>query len=706
MSNEIKLNSENKLAGQVTKIIYHDANFYIMKIIAVDNEDEITVLGNFDSIEENKEYEFEGIYVDNDKYGLQFKAHYAKIILPTQKDLVISFLSGADFVGIGKKTATHIYEAYAAYDDVLEAINNEPSLLNEVKGLSAKKRSLVIAQLNNHMANDGLISFLRSYQVDYDVMMRIFNHSGLDVAEFKKILVNNPFLLMRYNISYKDILKIAPAFNLDNYDFLKDCGYVLFIIRDVTFRNGATYLTNDQLKAILQHKGFNELNDAYYQSIIEALLKDSFLVTEAEFIYEKNQYDAECFISQYIREYNDQKTSLDISDHLLDYETKYGITFNEDQKQAIARGINYSISVITGGPGTGKSTIVDALINIAKKVNQNSVIALCAPTGKASKRLEQLTMMHANTIHRLLKWDMYNNTFGYDVLNPLEVDILICDEFSMVDNLLMAALLKASINVKQIILLGDYNQLPSVSQGKILKDLVDSQMITTTFLTTIYRQKEGSHIIDLAYQVLNHELINKEFFNEEVRLLAPDDATIQTLLKEYKIKLVGDKDIQILAPMYKGNMGIKRLNDYVQELLFNKFEGKYHVNDLVLQLRNRSDVEIYNGDIGKVIDVKKSGLDVKYADYVVEYNNTQIFEELTLSYCISIHKAQGNEYDEVIIFLPNYASHFVDNKIFYTAITRAKKKLTIVASLKTINDAVQNYRNKNRQTRLKDRLIK
>ncbi|MDR1782006.1 MAG: AAA family ATPase [Bacilli bacterium] len=698
------MNKIDKLKGKVVKIIFQKDNFYIMKVDIED--DDITILGNLDGIEEHKEYEFEGNYVDDEKYGLQFRAHYCRIILPTQKDLVISFLSGPDFVGIGKKTAENIYLAYAEYDDILPAILEDSSLLNNVKGLNDKKINNLLVQLKNHMSGDGLIEFLHTYQVEYDVVLNLFNRSGLDVDEFKHILLTNPFLLMKNGISYKAIIRIGNAFNNDNYSFLKDCGLVLSLIKDITFRNGATYLSKEQLKAIIDNKGFNNIDDNYYNGILKSLSEDRFIIIENDNIYEKDQYDAEHFISAYIKEYNNKKNNIDISNYLNEYENMYGITFNDKQKQAISNGINYSLSVITGGPGTGKSTIVDALINICKKINKDYSIALCAPTGKASKRLEQLTNMHANTIHRLLKWDMHSNTFGYDVLNPLDVDLLICDEFSMVDNLLMSALLKASINVKQIIFLGDYNQLPSVSQGKVLKDLVDSKMIETTFLIEIYRQKEGSHIIDLAYQVLNHEMINKNISNEEVNIIEANDNNISKILKEYKIKLVGNKDIQILAPMYKGNMGITKINNYIQYLLFNKFEGKYHVNDLVLQLKNRSDVEIYNGDIGKVVEVEKNKISVKYNEEIVEYNNTQAFEELTLSYCISIHKAQGNEYDEVIIFLPHYASKFVDNKILYTAITRAKKKLTIIADINTINNAILNYHSKNRQTLLKDKLIK
>ncbi|MDL2212192.1 AAA family ATPase, partial [Erysipelotrichaceae bacterium OttesenSCG-928-M19] len=380
-----------------------------------------------------------------------------------------------------------------------------------------------------------------------------------------------------------------------------------------------------------------------------------------------------------------------------------GIMFNDEQKKALDQGVNCPISIITGGPGTGKSTIVDAIIFIIKRLDKRSLIGLCAPTGKASKRLTELTSENSMTIHKLLKFDMHNNTFGHNIFNPLDFDVLIVDEASMIDNLLMGNLLKACFNVSKIILLGDYNQLPSVSQGQVLKDLIDSKYLYTTYLKTIYRQKEGSKIIEMAYKVLNKEKLDLAFFDEEVKLIASNDSeAIYQQLLTYT-KLANKNDIQILAPIYKGLLGIDNINQNVKRIIYGADYHKFDLNDRVIQLKNRNDEEIYNGDIGIVENISERQLVVSFDNNTIGYNSLQALE-LALAYCISIHKAQGNEYDQVILFLPNYNLNFMDNKILYTAITRAKKKLVIISDLESINYAINNIHNTNRKTLLRQNI--
>jgi exodeoxyribonuclease V alpha subunit len=700
------MSNQEQLIGKVKKIIYKnkESNYYIL---SVDTEDDNhIVLGNFDNIDEYIEYEFEGIFTENAKYGVQFKAHYARMMMPKQKDLVVSFLSSNDFVGIGKILANKIYQAYEDEEDVLKAIACNSDALQDIKGLTKNKIKMIVDNLNKHAEGNGLFQFLKDYHIDYDLVFRLFNKAQLDIDEFKVMLLNNPYLLMKKNISYKEINRFAHLLNLENYEYFRNCGLLLAILKEVTFKKGATYLTLEQLFDLYIEKSKIIINSSYFDLLLEQLYKEAFIIVHDNKVYEKEQYEAEYFISEYIKEYNNKNSDICIDELLSGYENKYGIIFNDEQKKAISNGINCSISLITGGPGTGKSTIVDALLDVFNELNRNYKIALCAPTGKASKRLAQLTNRNSTTIHKLLKWDMNNNSFGYNVLNPLDYDVLICDEFSMVDNILMASLLKASLNVKQIIILGDYNQLPSVGQGQVLKDLIDSNKISITFLKRIYRQKEGSKIIDLAYQTLRHLPIDLTYFNEEINFIdVNDNENIMNLLKDYLNKINNNEDVQILAPIYRGNIGIDRINYTVQHMLFPNVENKYHEGDLVLQLKNRSDVEIYNGDMGSVLEINNNNIKINYDDKNVDYSFMLANEELTLAYCISIHKAQGNEYDEVIIFLPPYASHFVDNKILYTAITRAKKKLTIVSSFETINQAILNHHAKHRQTNLKNLII-
>lgn len=680
----------NIVSGVVQKIIFNNDSFYI---VAIEYEDDsIVVTGNFNKLEEGQHYEFEGEFVEHAKYGMQFKAYTSNLILPSDEDLVVSYFSGKQFKGIGKKTAADIYKCYEGCDDILSAIIQEPERLKEVKGLNEVKIVNLIKQLSEHTNDQGLFKYLSNYQIDYNDVINVYNRSGLTMNEFIEVLQKDPYLLLKNNVNYKQINKFAHKLELEDYDFYQKAGYLYSLVKQLSFKTGSTYVLLSELNV---EDKLPELDD-----ILRYLSMELMIVVEDDHIYEYEQYKAEKFIGQFISEYNKTIENKDITSLLESYENNKGITFNEEQIQAIKNTINNSISIITGGPGTGKSTVVDALITIFKQLNNKQRICLVAPTGRASKRLSHLTGEKSMTIHKLLKYDMHKGTFSHDIFNPLEYDIIIIDEASMVDNLLMSALLKASFNVKKIIILGDYNQLPSVAEGQVLKDFIDSKVITTTFLNTIYRQKEGSKVIEFAYKILNKETITEDFFNDEIRLIdLNDNKQIGQLLKDYALQ--EDKDrLQILSPIYKGKLGIDNLNKNVQRLLFGDQFEKFNIDDRVIQLKNRNEDEIYNGDIGEVIAKSNNKMIVAYEQSAITYKNNELME-LNIAYCISVHKAQGNEYDKVIVFIPDYYLNFVDNKILYTAITRAKKELVIVTNLDILNNVIQNTHHETRKTNLK-----
>lgn len=690
-----------KIIANIKKIIFHNPeNSYY--ILSSEYEDEqLVIVGNFNKIEIDHDYEFIGEYVDHYKYGQQFKGYEANILLPTQEELFIKFLSSKQFEGIGKKRAKAIYDLYyeEENDNILNAILTNPNKLNELKNFTEKKKNIFLEKLQEQSSEQGLFSFLNTYQIEYQYIINLYNKTGLKLNEFITILKNDPYLLINYNVSFKAIDKFAFQLNIIDYDSKRARGYFIDVLKSETFKTGSTYLDIEKIKQIF----LLEYQEDIFEQTKEILVENRSIICEDTHIYEYQQYENECFIAAFINEFQENSSNQDITTNLEEYQNYTGITFNVAQKQALEVAINNKISIITGGPGTGKSTIVDALVNICEKLYPKEKIGLVAPTGKASKRLSELTDNKSMTIHKLLQYDMFNQTFGCNIFNPLEYDTLIIDEASMIDNTLMASLLKASFDLKRIIILGDYNQLPSVSQGQVLKDLIDSQTINTTFLKEIYRQKQGSKIIELAYNVLERDCIDHEFFNDEVQLISyNDDKAIYQAIMQYQD--YDNKDyFQIISPIYKGKFGIDNININMQKTLFPNSEDIFNIGDRVLQLKNRNDEEVYNGDVGEVEKITDDKITVYFDEKLISYNKMQQID-LKLAYCISVHKAQGNEYDSVVLFLPNYCANFIDNKIFYTAITRAKKKLVIVSSLDVVNKAIHNEYHSQRRTGLKDKL--
>lgn len=691
-----------KIVAHIKKIIFYNKenSYYILSCDY--DEKELVIVGNFNKIEAEHDYEFIGEYVEHHKYGKQFKGYEASIVLPSQEDLFIKFLSSKQFVGIGKKSAKAIYDLYRddESENILENILASPQKLNFIKNFSKSKQTGFLEKLQEQSSEQGLFTFLSNFQIDYQYIVNLYNKTGLKLNEFIKILKNDPYLLINYHIGFKSVDKFAFQLDIIDFDLKRACGYFLDILKSETFKTGSTYLDIEVLKELF----FIEYPEvSIFEQVINLLSDYQSIVWEGNRIYEYQQYENECFIARFIREFQDEVDDKDIESYLKEYQDYHGIEFNKDQKQALEMAINNKIAIITGGPGTGKSTIVDALIKVCEKIYPQQKIGLVAPTGKASKRLSELTECQSMTIHKMLQYDMFNQTFGCNIFNPLEYDTLIIDEASMIDNILMGSLLKACYNLKRIIILGDYNQLPSVSQGQILKDLIDSQAVKTTFLKEIYRQKQGSQIIEFAYQILNRNNISNDFFNDEVELISYNDMhAIYNAINEYQEYENKDK-FQIISPIYKGKLGIDNINLNMQKNLFKNSDKPYNIKDRVIQLKNRNDEEIYNGDVGEIEKIEENKMIVSFDNRSVSYNKMQQID-LKLAYCISVHKAQGNEYEKVVLFLPNYCANFIDNKILYTAVTRAKKKITIISELDIINEAIHNEYHSQRKTGLKDRL--
>ena len=396
-----------------------------------------------------------------------------------------------------------------------------------------------------------------------------------------------------------------------------------------------------------------------------------------------------------------------------------GIIYSEEQVEAIYEALNSGLYIITGGPGTGKTTILNAILKFLKMLyGEDSIISLCAPTGRASKRMSMLSSHYACTIHRLLKWDLHSNSFAYNSENRLHTDVIIIDEFSMVDTLLFEALLNGTINVSQIILIGDDGQIPSVSAGNLLHDLLQIQDIKHKSLSVIYRQSNDSSIVDLAYRIRHSKLDESFKFNGDVSFIKirntqAADFIVSILKKLFENGLSFD-DLQIIIPMYGNVAGIDNINAAIQEWYNPKDEYSnevrvnhqvFRVGDRVLQLKNQPEDDIYNGDIGVIVDIDENG-----EELVVEFDIGEViypkamFSNLTLAYAISIHKSQGSEFNFVIMCVFNDYGFMLNKQLIYTGITRAKKSLILLGDYYTFIKKSQLENQNKRNTDLVNRI--
>jgi exodeoxyribonuclease V alpha subunit len=456
-----------------------------------------------------------------------------------------------------------------------------------------------------------------------------------------------------------------------------------------------------------------------YLSYIEKLKKDNKIIEKDEFIALTNFINTEKYIYNEILKISSVKNVIKdtkIDKNIKDYEKRCSISFNGCQKEAIKGAIKNNFFIITGGPGTGKTTIIKAIVEILKDLYDltSENFALLAPTGRASKCINESVKAPAWTIHKYLKWNKETETFQVNEYSKSNEKVIIVDESSMIDIFLFSSLLKAlRMNVK-LLLIGDANQLPSIGPGDILRDLINMKSVKSQVLNTIYRAKKGSYINTLAKDIKDKKVFDKFDEYSDFKFINSSDEDIMSYINEISKQIIKKKinidNYQVLAPMYKGVNGIDNLNNLMAEI-FNKDEIKYQigdkyyrVNDKVIQLVNDVDNNVFNGDIGYIDSIdfidKKMSVTIDFMGNKVTYQQGE-FDRFNLAYAISIHKAQGSEYDNVVVVLAKSFKRMFYNKLIYTAVTRAKKSLIIIGSLDSFNDSIQTTYSQKRNTYMK-----
>ena len=714
-----------EIIGKLSIVIFHnEENLYsVIKIMVSEGSEDkyVTVTGNFPIPNDNVEYRFKGEYKKHPRFGIQFVVSEYEEILPNSEDSIIKYLSSPIFPKIGIRTATKIYNVLG--EKCIEKIKQDSNVLDGI--VSVEQKKIIIEGLGTGTYFDEAVKLFVTQGLSIKMLLKIQSIYKENMIE---VIKENPYKLIEDidGIGFKTADDLALKLGFDIYDEKRIKACLLYCTSMICFNESDTYTNEEKIIKEFDKiiKGVDTISKKYF---LEVLISEGKLYREKEKIFTMVQFFAELdnarILSNFIKKIINDLDSSEILKIIQKIEDKLHIKYDENQKEAILTCLNSGVTIITGGPGTGKTTIVNAIIQVYKELIHDSEIHICAPTGRASKRLTEITGIKANTIHSLLKWDLHSNTFSVNEKNPLTGNLLIVDEFSMVDNYLLHQMLKASQKIGQIIFIGDEDQLPSVGPGNVLRDLLDSQVINTIRLTKIYRHSETSNIIRLAHHIKNKEPIQNDFEND-VTFYSTNDNNIQKIVLEY-IKIAKNNgydndDIQVLAPMYQGINGIDNLNDILQDYfnphdnLLNEMRfGKviYRENDKILQLKNQNEDYVFNGDIGKLVEIDKGDsprYDKMYVDYdsnIVEYTNKD-FINITHAYCISIHKSQGSEYPLIILPITFAYQRMLAKNLIYTAITRAKQKLIIIGNYDAFLYGINNTNYKVRKTTLKEKLLK
>jgi len=734
---------EERVEGVIKSIIFfNDENNYTVFSIKLDYRnkgilkyrdklftDSLTILSYMDRKPlVGEEFVFYGDFITN-QYGVQFKASRFERLNEQTLQGVVTFLSSNFFPGIGKATATKVFNTLGP--ECLSIIEKDRKVLNLVKGLTKKQKDIIYNNLFNYETNRKTLVSLLNMGFTMHTSLMLMKKLGQDVVN---IIKTNPYSLMGTieGFGFKRADKIALEIGIAIDSDIRLQALIVYILNTQSFLSGDVYFDYDDLyqECIrIVNKNDDVLTYQRFQEIINTLVSEKRIIIDLENnIYDVHLYNAEMLLAKkikfFINRSNENKyNNNDIEIILKRVMKQNNIEYTNKQKEAIISSLSQTVTIITGGPGTGKSTIIKAIIECISLLGKNELIrdkiALIAPTGRAAKRLRELTAHEAITIHKFLGYDRSGNyRYGYN----LQVDsrVVIVDEFSMVDIMLAARLFSSFPDDIRIILVGDADQLPSVSQGDVLLDLILCDEVPTVRLDQIHRQEAQSNIIELAH-FINKGIIPQnitEKYNDRTFINIPDNQIISSInfIVEQALSRGMDliQDIQILVPMYDGTVGINALNVSLQGKFnpnknneIKHMHRSFRINDKVLQLVNRSDKNIMNGDVGYILRLnsdngKYFGLTVMFDVGSVDYTLEEL-TDLSHAYAMSIHKSQGSEYDLVIIPFSNRHYIMLKRKLIYTAITRAKKYLIMLGNINALKMGVEKLEKK-RRTKLKERV--
>ncbi len=731
----------NSIKGYVEHIVYrNEENGYT--VFNLNNEDgEVTCIGSFHYIDEGELLKLTGEYTTHKLYGMQFRVESCEVCEPEDLISIEKYLGSGAIKGIGAALAGKIVKKFK--EDTFRVIEEEPERLVEIKGISERKAREISVQIEEKKDMRQAMLYLQKYGISTTLAAKIYQHYGQNVYH---VIEENPYQLADHisGVGFKIADEIASRVGIHkDSDYRIRSGIFYTILQSVG--EGHIYLEQEVL---LRRAG--ELLRVEIQDIEKYLMDlaiEKKIVMKNEEggmrVYSSHYYYMEMNVARMLHDLSieNKVEETEVKQRLLAIEESTGLCLDEMQRTAVLKAVRYGIMVLTGGPGTGKTTTINAMIRFFE--SEGLDILLAAPTGRAAKRMTEATGYEAQTVHRLLEVsgnpeDDSINGFQRNEENPLETDVIIIDEVSMLDLPLMSALLKAVIPGTRLILVGDCNQLPSVGPGSVLKDIIDSRCFSVVMLTKIFRQAEESDIIVNAHKINRGEEVSLDNKSRDFFFLKRQDAdviisVVITLIRNKLPKYVeaDPYDIQVLTPMRKGLLGVERLNGILQEYLNPPESGKsekeygdrlFREGDKVMQIKNNYQLEwriktrrgmtidngmgIFNGDMGiiKKINNYEETMTVEYDEHREVKYPYSLLEELELAYAITIHKSQGSEYPAVVIPLLQGPMQLYHRNLLYTAVTRARRCVTLVGSDQVFQKMIRNTNEHKRNTSLEKRI--
>ena len=712
-----------RLEGPVERVTFHseDSGFFVVRVKCKGQRDLVTMTGSTPSITAGEYVEAQGIWFNDARHGVQFKVQKIKTVTPTTIEGIEKYLGSGMVKGIGPHFAKRLVKAFG--EQVFDIIEESPNRLMELDGIGKKRREKITSAWSEQKVVREIMVFLQSHGVGTVRAVRIYKTYGeASVAKVQE----NPYRLALdiHGIGFKTADQLAMQLGIDRVSLIRAQAGVRHVLQEFS---GEGHCAQYFQKLVESSVKLLEIPEETIKDAIQAEVNEGRLtpetIKEEPCLFLTPLHRAELGVANHVKRLLAGESSwsaIDLDKAIPWVEKKNDIQLSASQKEAIEQAVRKKFCIITGGPGVGKTTVVNSILKII--VAKRAHVTLCAPTGRAAKRLSESTGQEATTIHRLLEFDPSKFDFKKNAENPLATDLLVVDESSMVDIVLMNQLLRAVPDNAAVLLVGDVDQLPSVGPGAVLGDLMESGKVPVARLTEIFRQAATSQIITGAHAINRGQAPRQSRKGEETdfyymtgdepeELFAKLMSVVTKRLPE-KFGFDPVKDIQVLAPMNRGGLGARSLNVALQEALnadalpkVTRFGWTFAPGDKVIQTVNNYDKEVFNGDIGTVssIDVEEGELMIDFEGREVNYQVNEL-DEVSLAYATTIHKSQGSEYPCVVI--PMAMQHFtlLERNLLYTGVTRGKQLVVLIGQAKAVGMAARNVKSARRLTNLPERL--